>query len=60
MPHFSFAMQSLRVFLKFHNFSHCRVHLRVSKVGGQGEEMAWDEVLAMCPVNPELSVPWQE
>lgn len=60
MPHFSLAVQSLRVFLKFPNFSHCTVHLRVSKLWGQEEEMAWDVLQAMCPVNPELSVPCQE
>lgn len=36
------------------------VHLKVSKMWGQEEEMAWDVLQAMCPVNPELSVPWQE
>lgn len=50
MHHFSFAVQSLRVFLKFLNFSHCRVHQRMSEMGGQEEEMvglcSWPCVLS--------------
>lgn len=60
MHHFSLAVQSLRVFLKFPNFPHCMVHLRVSKMWGQEKEMARDVPQAMCPLNPELSGPWQE
>lgn len=36
------------------------VHLRVSKMWGQEKEMARDVPQAMCPLNPELSGPWQE